>query len=71
MDCPFLYSLHIFKILIGPTSITTMSSSPFTLWCFKIHWGMLRVCEKDPRGKGENSIVQAISSQMKESETEG
>lgn len=32
---------------------------------------MLKVYEKDIRGKGENSIVQDVSFQMKESETEG
>lgn len=66
-----LLLLTHFKNSNRPTSIKTMYSSPFTLWCFKIHQGMLRICENDPRGKGENSIGQDISSQMKECEIEG
>lgn len=70
MDWPCHYLLYIFKILISPTSITALSSSPFILWNFKIHWRPLKGYEKGIQGKGEKSIVWNVSSQIQERETE-
>lgn len=70
MDWPCHYLLYIFKILSSPTSITALSSSPFILWNFKIHWRLLKGYEKGIQGKGENSIVRNVSSQIQERETE-
>jgi len=71
MDWPFHHPLHIFKILMSLTSITTWPSIPFTSWHLKIHWGVLKRWEKAIGGKGENSVFQDASSQMHWSKTRG